>query len=837
MEKFKRVILLGGMGLAALGLASLFFVYYIAPALLEDLLRSRAEDIGLKNARLSVSRITPHTMEMARLSTGPIEPPSLEIAHADAAYSPSSLLQQKLKEISITGLKAHVRWDGTNLFVEGLQDLTAQSGEKGDGVSAVAELFRHVDKIRIHASSITVHTPGQEIPLLMEGYMDAESSSVRRFSISSTVAGSTMTLEGKVDFSKGEGEVEIADAQFQRGGMGSARELEQFPDFFFTGEKLLARGHYQLETGRGSLEMSLPRFQAKVFHGTEVSTYPEITVEGNLHSVTTLQKGRMEKTEISLNLETLRFEEGALALAGKGNINLAVSADYQLRDIQAKLNLSEVLFQNTPIALPLVLNLSGETAEDLSFSIEPFQLPAPYPVIFSHVSGNILNFPRDPQISGQFSTSLDNHILSSLFPDGRLKVKSPYSFTGNYSLGPAKEGWIWKCNARGNQAWGLATLETESTIGKAEVNITAEGTTSSATGPSLVLHLSGEALLPLDPGAAGKRPSSTGLPLRYFGEGKWSLDQGFNFHFKVPKTKFSDKTTLGMLHPGLSGWKFLGGISASGDLSLTNGAWKSGGTLEIEDAEIHSEKPKVSIVGINSKLIFEDLLHLVTPPDQRLQFKKLAWGEVPLTDGEFHLRLEGTRSLFLEKGEFVWCEGRVFANAARVDLDKDDFTLLLYCDKVNLSRMLNFMVHDISAEGKGGISGIIPLQISKGKVTFKEGFLYSTPGDTGMIKIKETEVISGGNVLLEEAIKDFSYDWVKVRLDSRGENLNMVVNLNGTPNRKLPLTLDPETKSFKRDEKGEAGVNLQGLHLELRFNEIPLDELLQKGKYFKGLFH
>ena len=844
MGKFKKAILLGGMGLSVLGLVALILFYYLAPAFLEGFLKSQVEGIGLPNARVSVSRLTPRAVEMERLSFGPLESPVFEIARIEASSSPSKILQRKLEGIVVTGLKAHLHWDGNKLVVAGLEDLLSRAGGEVEGTSSLAGLWGQVEKFQIRASTLTLHAPGQEISLFLEGGLASESDATRRFSLSAIVVGSKITSTGKSDFAR-----------------------------------------------------------ARV------------------------------------------------------NLNFRVSSDSHIRDIHSTIHISDLFIQNNHLSLPLEITLSGETMENLSFSIAPFQSPDPYPLAFSQAEGNIKNLPRDPQISGQFSASADERLLSSLFPDGRLKAKGVYPITGNYSLVPAKEGWTWKCEVSGDEAWNLAHRQGDVSMGKVEAKIVLEGTTNRATGQinlslsqtasrgkdggmiikkisaesrldfsgdeglrgegavsiqgadftftnggsvegldiflplafpleedkkregkftiksiktkdlalrgikgaikqksqepntgappeiaagamdsSIALQLSGEALLPLGPEGNEGRPPVAALPIRYSGDGRWDVDGGLNLHFEIPKTKFPDKVALGTLHSGLSGWKFQGGISASGDLSLAHGAWKSGGTLELENAEMHSEKPKVSATGINSKLIFQDLLNLLTPPDQRLQFEKLIWGEIPFTGGELHFRLEGARSFFLEKGEFVWCEGKVFANAVRIDLDADDVTLLLYCDKVNLSRMLNFMVRDISAEGKGRISGIIPLQISKGKVTFKEGFLYSTPGDAGEIKIKETEVISGGNVLLEEAIKDFSYDWVKVRLDSRGENLNMVVNLNGTPNRKLPLALDPETKSFRRDEKGEAGVNLQGLHLELRFNEIPLDELLRKGKYLKGLF-
>jgi len=46
---------------------------------------------------------------------------------------------------------------------------------------------------------------------------------------------------------------------------------------------------------------------------------------------------------------------------------------------------------------------------------------------------------------------------------------------------------------------------------------------------------------------------------------------------------------------------------------------------------------------------------------------------------------------------------------------------------------------------------------------FNNGYLYSEPGTKGNIKIKQSKQISGGVVILEEAMKDFLYHSIKIK--------------------------------------------------------------------------
>jgi len=97
------------------------------------------------------------------------------------------------------------------------------------------------------------------------------------------------------------------------------------------------------------------------------------------------------------------------------------------------------------------------------------------------------------------------------------------------------------------------------------------------------------------------------------------------------------------------------------------------------------------------------------------------------------------------------------------------------------------------------------------------------------LQIQDASLISGGMVLVEEAVRDFNYEWVRVKLNSKNNRLDMSVILKGVPAHKLPLEYDSKKKDFVRSKTGKRMVTLKGLTLELKFLDIDLERLLKEG--------
>jgi hypothetical protein len=153
---------------------------------------------------------------------------------------------------------------------------------------------------------------------------------------------------------------------------------------------------------------------------------------------------------------------------------------------------------------------------------------------------------------------------------------------------------------------------------------------------------------------------------------------------------------------------------------------------------------------------------------------------------------------------------------------------------VDLAEMLNSLAGGGIVSGDALMSGVIPVKLVNGSPVFMDGYLDSTPGGGGRLQVTRPETFSGGQVLVEEALRDFHYNWIKVSLSGRNDLLNMVVSIDGAPARKLPLRYDQKGKSFIRDPKGRSHVELKGLRLDIRFDDIDIKDLLETGGQVTG---
>ena len=131
---------------------------------------------------------------------------------------------------------------------------------------------------------------------------------------------------------------------------------------------------------------------------------------------------------------------------------------------------------------------------------------------------------------------------------------------------------------------------------------------------------------------------------------------------------------------------------------------------------------------------------------------------------------------------------------------------------------------------------IEPIRNHRGKIRFDDGFLFSTPGESGQIQLTGTEMLTRGIPagtpqfaqveLAREALKDYAYSWAKLGLVSEGEDFLMRLQFDGKPANPLPFVYEKEIGSFVRVEAGAQGSVFQGIGLDVNLR-LPLDQLLQ----------
>jgi len=88
--------------------------------------------------------------------------------------------------------------------------------------------------------------------------------------------------------------------------------------------------------------------------------------------------------------------------------------------------------------------------------------------------------------------------------------------------------------------------------------------------------------------------------------------------------------------------------------------------------------------------------------------------------------------------------------------------------------------------------------------------------------------------LAKDALKDFTYSWVRMRMISSGpekENLRLELQLDGHPNRLLYYTFDEQTASFM---KSPTPCNFQGIRLDTNVNMY--GKAMELVDYFQQIF-
>ena len=297
--------------------------------------------------------------------------------------------------------------------------------------------------------------------------------------------------------------------------------------------------------------------------------------------------------------------------------------------------------------------------------------------------------------------------------------------------------------------------------------------------------------------------------------------------FLIPPVVLPAKTALQSLHPLLQGMSGSGRFQAEGGIWAGNDSAGGSATVKIADANFDQQNEGIALRGVNADIKLDRLFDFVTAPAQRIGFRELKWQDMSFTNGELVFAGESGGTVFIESGRFDWCQGKIIIAPFRLEPGKTDFLMTFYCDRVNFAQMLNALMGKTIVSGDAEMNGIVPIKMVKGSPVFLDGYLYSTPGSSGNLKVAKPELISNGQVLVEEAIRDFRYNWIKVKMSSQNNRLDMVVSMDGAPAQKLPLLYDQKQKNFIKDPSGGRHVELKGLLLEINFSDIDLKELLK----------
>jgi hypothetical protein len=290
---------------------------------------------------------------------------------------------------------------------------------------------------------------------------------------------------------------------------------------------------------------------------------------------------------------------------------------------------------------------------------------------------------------------------------------------------------------------------------------------------------------------------------------------------------------LGEIDPTLNNSYLDGELGLDGSLKVDAKGLKGSMGLILQNGRLEFPEKKYELDNINLTLLMPSLPDLRSAPAQKILFDKASVGDLTFEHGKVVWQLESPDSVFIEEGVVSWAGGRIFTNAVRISLDRKEFVVPIFCDRLRLTEILNqFGVSN--AEGEGTVSGRIPLFVGRDTIRFEDGFLYSSPGQGGSVKVTALDMLSAGiprNTpqfshvdFAAEALKNFQYNWVRLLFNSEGEDLIMQMHMDGKPVQSLPFSYDSQTGLFQRIEDNTQGIN-QPIRLDVNFR-LPLNRFI-----------
>jgi hypothetical protein len=315
--------------------------------------------------------------------------------------------------------------------------------------------------------------------------------------------------------------------------------------------------------------------------------------------------------------------------------------------------------------------------------------------------------------------------------------------------------------------------------------------------------------------------------------GKADYETRAQFELLYPQS--APEIDLGKFAPAAKGFTFKGKFLEQGNFVFGKRGLQAATKSSVSNGRFHHRKNKIAVEGIQMALRIPDLVKMHSAPGQKLKFTRASFGEMKIENGEIDFQIESPRSVLVEKSHFNWCDGKVDAPAIRFTSGIEAYNLILYCDRLNLAKVLQqFGAASVAAEGE--LNGRIPLRYLNGKISFKDGFLFTTPGEPGKIRMTDTEILTAGippdtpqyvqMELARKALEDYDYSWAKLNLTSEGEDLLLNMQLDGKPAKSLPFVYRKDMGGFAQVEAGVKGSTFQGIRLDINFR-LPLNKIMQ----------
>jgi len=314
-----------------------------------------------------------------------------------------------------------------------------------------------------------------------------------------------------------------------------------------------------------------------------------------------------------------------------------------------------------------------------------------------------------------------------------------------------------------------------------------------------------------------------------FGSAGFTLDSAF----RIPVQEMRDNLRLRQLFPGqLGDLELSGKAAAEGTFTMADGGMHGQCALHLSDVRAASAEKDWEVAGMAADFAMPFLPELRSGGQQRVRCKTLRYGSIHTDALYASFRMDAPTSWCLEKLILKWCGGTVRAEYLQFDPASKVIPLTVHCDRLDLVRFL-IQLGAGKGSGAGRVSGTLPVIYSKDHgFRTGDGFLYTTPGEDGKIAMEFSDAVKEtqqGNTVFDmaqAALRNFSYSWAKIHMVTRGELLQLTMQLNGKPEQPLYFTY-----ADGGIVKTDVPHLFQGIMLDLNLS-LPLKDIFELVKRF-----
>jgi len=807
----------------------LFLPYYLESRLLPQLVA----ETGISDVAFKVRRVGFFGADLGEVRIGPQPNPALLIRSVQLDYSPDQLYRKKIDRVVLSGIEIHGQMENGKFSLNEIDPekvlSNLQSRQKAQPVSGQTSPPVLANRLEIRNAALIIKIKDRLYRVPFEIEITPDNSEYTLFKVAAWLypRGQKIGSEGKIDLNRRRIRLKTEISALNLGRFSDivrlAGDISASGKVNMTATADLQFAPFQISSLNAALEWQACQFQINNFQFQIIDSIP-------LHTLFSARYDQESSWQFRLNSKD---DQKASAKIARFRFNqYEVASKIPLIDVSGRARKDRMTAAYTIIMADALMASGSETIQvpkavlkgtaDLSTgnnapSTGEFELQTPGTSLAS-AAGKITI--TDVSLAGKINkTTRDAAGFNGLlrFGGGRLSLADMDGRIGNVS---GTIPLIWPPER--HQKKGRISIPSLSyrqlNLGRIQCQIQQTATGFDVNG-RLISDLLSHTSVTFEGNSRifhTKRPAAS-------------------IHFNLSRPAGAADINLSDFYPAAKGVKVNGKFLLSGKLLMEDSKLFGSIQSQLINGKVGKAKNKFAIEGMQMSLSMPGLPEVRSAPGQQLKFSKLSLGDLKAENGIIDFQIESLRSFLIEKAHFEWSGGKVDTQAMRISQGIEDYHIIFYCDRLNLARVLE-QFGAAAAEGNGTVNGRIPIRYTNGRLSFDDGFLFSTPGAGGKIHLSGTEILTAGIPpdtpqfaqieLAREALKDYDYSWAKLSLTSEGENLLLQMQMDGKPAKTLPFVYRKDIGSFIRVEADSEGSRFQGIRLDVNFR-LPLNKLLQ----------